>query len=309
MDYAYGVVTLIAIYSMLSVSLSLLIGHTGIFSMATAGIFGIGAYTEAILTVDLGWPFIPAMLVAIVAGVLVSAIAAIPTLRVSGDYFIVASLALQILIVNMIGNLDGLTGGTAGKVGVLRPEIGSLDFSSAESFLVLTLVIAALAIGVCAVVVHSPFGRVLRALHDDDTAAAAMAKKVVSPKLGVVFLVGAVGALAGGLYACYLQFLAPESFALNLSVVVVSMVVVGGTRSVLGCILGAALVVLLPELLQVVDFSANLAGPIQQAVFGALLVLFAFFRPGGLVPPGIVTRMRAKRAVDDRPRERIDVTV
>jgi branched-chain amino acid transport system permease protein len=299
--YTIGILTLIAIYSMLSVSLSLVIGHTGIFSMATAGIFGVGAYTSAILTVEEHWAFIPAMLVAIVAGVIVSAVAAVPTIRVSGDYFIVASLALQIVIVDLIGNFGSYTGGSVGLAGVLRPTIGSLRFQGPTSFFFLTLVVAVIAVVICAVAAHSPFGRVLRSLSDDEVASASLGNRVVLPKLTVVLLNGGVAAAAGVLYAAYIQFLSTSSFSLDLSVVVVSMVVIGGERSVIGCIIGAALVVLLPQWLQDLNISSTLAGPTEQAIFGALLVAIVFFRPSGLVPPGLVTRLRAGMAERGRP--------
>ncbi|MBX5469693.1 MAG: branched-chain amino acid ABC transporter permease [Thermoleophilaceae bacterium] len=282
MSWFQDLLPLIFIYAMLAVSLSLLLGHTGVFSMAHAALFGVGAYTYGVLTVKHGVPLLLACLAAVVACALVSALIAAPSLRVSGDYFVVASLGAQVVISDVLSNWDGVTGGPAGLPGILRPVIAGVDFSSDDSFLLLVAVISCLTVAVCAWVVRSPFGRTLHALRDDELAAAAMGKPTRRVKIIVATFAGGVAGLAGVLYSQYFFFLSPDTFVLSNSITVITMVVIGGMYTVTGSALGAAVILLLPELLKELDLEPSTAAALQQMIFGALLIAFMFVRPRGI---------------------------
>ncbi|HEY8466999.1 MAG TPA: branched-chain amino acid ABC transporter permease [Solirubrobacterales bacterium] len=288
---------LIFIYAMLSVSLSLLLGHTGIFSMAHAALFGVGAYTFGVLTVNYGWALLPACLVAMLACALVSALIAAPSLRVSGDYFVVASLGMQVVVSDVISNWDSVTGGPAGLPGVTRPIIFGIDFSSDAGFLLLVAAVACLTVAVCAWVVRSPFGRTLHAVRDDELAAAAMGKRTRTAKIVVATFAGAIAGLAGVLYAQYLFFLSPETFVLSTSITIITMMVIGGMYTVTGAALGAAVIIALPEVLKELDLEPATAAALQQMLFGALIMVFMFVRPQGLFGGigGGVSRLIARR--------------
>lgn len=273
---------LIFIYAMLSVSLSMLLGHTGVFSMAHAALFGVGAYTYAVLTVNYGWTLLPAGVAAIVACALVSALIAAPSLRISGDYFVVASLGIQVVVSDVISNWDAVTGGPGGLPGVVRPVIAGIDFGSDESFLALVAVIACLTIAVCARVTLSPFGRTLHAIRDDELAAAAMGKRTRRAKIIVATFAGGVAGFAGILYAQYLFFLSPDTFVLATSITIITMTVIGGMYTVVGSALGAAVIIALPELFKEFNLDPATSAAIQQMLFGALLMAFMFVRPQGL---------------------------
>lgn len=273
---------LIFVYAMLAVSLSLLLGHTGIFSMAHAALFGVGAYTYGVLTVNYDWALLPACVAAMLACALVSALIAAPSLRVSGDYFVVASLGMQVVVSDVISNWDAVTGGPAGLPGVTRPVIAGIDFSSDEGFLLLVAAVACLTVAVCAWVVRSPFGRTLHAIRDDELAAAAMGKRTRSAKIIVAVFAGAIAGLAGVLYAQYLFFLSPDTFVLSTSITIITMMIIGGMYTVTGSALGAAVIIALPEVLKELDLEPATAAAVQQMLFGALLMAFMFVRPQGL---------------------------
>jgi branched-chain amino acid transport system permease protein len=294
-EYFLSVATLIAIYAILSVSLSLLVGHTGIFSMAHAALFGVGAYTYAVLTVQFGWGPGPALLVAVLLAALAGAVMAVPSLRVSGDYFLVASFALQVVAGSVFENWTSVTGGTGGIPGILRPTMGPLDFGDGGAFLGLCVVVALLVTAVSLWLVRSPYGRMLHVVRDDEVVAATLGKPVRFAKVSVTVLSGAFAGLAGVLYAQYLLYLSPGTFEVATSVSIITMVVLGGMTSVLGSVIGAAVIVLIPQGLRELDIASSAAGPLEQVLFGLLLIVLMFVRPQGLLGG----RRRPPAAKDD----------
>lgn len=289
---------LIFIYAMLAVSLGLLLGHTGVFSMAHAAIFGTGAYTFGVLTVDHGWTLVPACLAAIVVCASVSALIAAPSLRVSGDYFVVASLGMQIVVSDVISNWDAVTGGPAGLPGIVRPIIAGFDITSDLRFLLFVAVVSCVTIALCGWVVSSPFGKTLHAIRDDELAAAAMGKQTRRAKIVIAVFSGAVAGLAGALYAQYLFFLSPDTFVLATSITIITMIVIGGMYSVTASALGAAVIIAVPEILREIQLEPAAAAAIQQMLFGALLMIFMFVRPQGLfggVGTAVMNLLSARR--------------
>ena len=293
--YVLSIATLIAIYAILSVSLSLLVGHTGIFSMAHAALFGVGAYTYAVLTVQFGWAPGPALVVALLLAALAGAVMAIPSLRVSGDYFLVASFALQVVAGSVFENWTSVTGGTGGIPGIERPAMGPLDFGDSGAFLGLAVVVALLVVAVSLWLVRSPYGRMLHVVRDDEVVAATLGKPVRFAKVSVTVLAGAFAGLAGVLYAQYLLYLSPGTFEVATSVSIITMVVLGGMTSVVGAVIGAAVIVLIPQGLRQLDIASSVAGPLEQVFFGLLLILLMFVRPQGLLGG---SRRRPTRSAD-----------
>lgn len=301
-DYVLSVGTLIAIYSILAVSLGLLVGHTGIFSMAHAALFGVGAYAYAVLTVQYAWGPGPALLAAVVLAALAGAVMAVPSLRVSGDYFLVASFALQVVAASVFENWTSVTGGTGGIPGIQRPALGALDFGENGPFLGLTVVVAVLVAAVSMWLVRSPYGRMLHVVRDDEVVAATLGKPVRFAKISVTVLSGAFAGLAGVLYAQYLLYLSPGTFEVATSVIIITMVVLGGMTSVVGSVIGAAVIVLIPQGLQRLDLG-SVAGPLEQVFFGALLIVLMFVRPQGLLggdrPPARARRSRTGGSAEE----------
>jgi branched-chain amino acid transport system permease protein len=282
-EYVLSIATLIAIYAILSSSLGLLVGHTGIFSMAHAALFGVGAYGFASLTVKAGWSVLPAVLAALLLSAVAGGVMAVPSLRVSGDYFLVASFALQVVAASVFENWKSVTGGTGGIPGISRPTVGPVDFGDNDAFLALSVVVALAVVLTSLWVVRAPYGRMLHVIRDDEVVAATLGKPVRNAKVAVTVLAGAFAGLAGVLYAQYLLYLSPGTFEVATSVAIITMVVLGGMTSVVGSVIGAAVIVLIPQGLQQLDLGSSVAGPLQQVLFGVLLIVLMFVRPQGLL--------------------------
>jgi branched-chain amino acid transport system permease protein len=293
-----SLLTSISIFGILAVSLGMLTGHLGIFSMAHAALFGIGAYTFAFLTVKAEWDQIPAAILAVVVAGLGGIIMAIPALRVTGDYFLVASFALQVVATSVFENWTPVTGGTAGIPAIERPAVGSITFQGNASFLSICILALVLITALTWFVVRSPFGRMLHVIRDDETVAATMGKPIIKTKLVVTMVSGMFAGVAGVLYGQYLQYISPGSFEIATSVAIITMIVVGGMTSVIGTVVGAAIITLIPELFKLISLPTAIAGPMEQVFFGLLLIVLMFVRPQGMFGER-VNRRRAKTLMGD----------
>jgi branched-chain amino acid transport system permease protein len=174
---------MVGIYAILALSLNLLIGYSGIFSLAHAAIYGIGAYASALVALKLGFGFWGGLVIAAGVGALASALVAIPSLRVSGDYYVVASFGLQVVMLAVFMNWTDLTNGHAGLPGIPRPVVFGWVIDEPFKYVVLAAALAAFAYAVCHRLTRSAFGRVLQAIRDDEIAAQAMGKNVVLVKI------------------------------------------------------------------------------------------------------------------------------
>jgi branched-chain amino acid transport system permease protein len=281
-DYVVHVLINIALYAILGVSFNLLLGYTGLFAVSHAAFFGIGAYASALLALHTGLGFLWGMALGIVVAGLVGAVIALPALRVSGDYLVIVSFGLQTIVFSVMLNWQDVTRGVAGLPGIPRPGLLGWKVTTPSQYLVLFLVFAALCLLVAHRLTHSPFGRVLKAIREDEVATQALGKNITRFKVLVFVVAGALAAVAGNLYAHYITFINPFSFTLEESIFIMAVVIVGGAGNLWGSILGAAVLVIMPESLRFLQVPPTVSGAIRQLVYGVLLVLFMRFRPQGL---------------------------
>lgn len=289
--YIAHYLVMVGIYTILAVSLNLLVGYAGIFSLAHAAVYGIGAYASALVALKLGLGFWGGLVVAAVAGACAAALVGIPSLRVAGDYYIVASFGLQVVILTVFMNWTDLTNGHAGLVGIPRPRVFGLVIDNPFKYVVLSLALAALTYAVCQRLTGSAFGRTLRAVREDEIAAQATGKNVVLVKIVITTISSALGALGGSLYAHYITYINPSSFTLDESIFIASLVILGGTERLAGPVVGAFILLAVPEALKFLAIPDTVAAPTRQILYGGLLILFMFVRP-----EGILGRARAKSA-------------
>ena len=283
MDYVIHLAIVILLYAALTVSLDLLIGHTGIFSFAHAALYGIGAYATAILTVYAGWNWFPAMLAAVAVGVAVALLLGIPTLRLGGDYFILALFGFQSIVLTTIVNWEDLTNGSFGIRNIPRPSIGPLSFESGPGILLFVAAVVGFVMFVHWRFASSPMRAMLHAVRDDETVAGALGIDVLRAKVTVFAIAGGFAALTGALTAFYLRFVDVTSFSLFTMILLLAMVFVGGSRSLWGAMVGPAVLLLFPEIFRFVGQTSLPIAFIQQLLYGLLLVLLMLFRPEGLV--------------------------
>jgi branched-chain amino acid transport system permease protein len=289
--YLAHYLVMVGIYTILAVSLNLLVGYAGIFSLAHAAVYGIGAYASALVALKLGMGFWGGLIVAAVAGACAAALVGIPSLRVAGDYYIVASFGLQVVILTVFMNWTDLTNGHAGLAGIPRPRVFGLVIDNPFKYVVLSLALAALTYAICRRLTGSAFGRTLRAVREDEIAAQATGKNVVLVKIVITTISSALGALGGSLYAHYITYINPSSFTLDESIFITSLVILGGTERLAGPVVGAFILLAVPEALKFLAIPDTVAAPMRQILYGGLLILFMFVRP-----EGILGRARAKSA-------------
>ena len=280
-DYLCHIGIIVCIYSILSMSLDLLVGHTGLMSVAHAAFYGIGAYVSALVSLRVGFSFPVALIISTVGTAAASIFVALVSARLRGDRFVLATLSIQMIVLALFNNLVGATGGPFGLSSIPRPIVLGRSISSSCEFLVLALALAGLAFGVARRIIASSLGRVLRGVRDDETFIQALGKDVVRAKLIAVGISAALASWAGALYAHYVTYIDPTSFTVMESVLVLSMVIIGGAGSSFGPLVGALFLVLLPEGLRFLGLPNAVAANVRQVLYGLLLVGVLMLRPRG----------------------------
>lgn len=283
MEYLLHILIMICIYVILGQSLNLLIGYTGLLSIAQAAFYGVGAYVAAIMSLKLGIPFLLNLVCAIAISSLFGALIGIPSLRLKGDYFVIVTLGFQMITFSVLNNCVSLTGGPMGLPGIPQPSVFGWVISSHIEFLLLVAVFAVLVFWLCKCIIKSPFGRVLTAIREDEVFALAAGKNVAVYKVAVFAIGSGMAAIAGALYAHYISFIDPTSFTVMESIFIISIVIIGGAGSLWGPVVGAVLLVMLPEALRFVGMPSSIAANMRQILYGGLLVAFMMWRPQGLI--------------------------
>ena len=284
MDFLYSYLALAAIYVMLGLSTNLLVGIVGIFSVSQAAVFGVGAYIVAhfLMAMD-PLSFLPALAIAMVCCITLNILVTLPSLRVSGDYFVVTSFGIQLLATAVFTNWTAGTGGANGLPGIPPPDVFGHELDSTFQLMALCLCGLLLACGCFWLIMRAPFGRLLRAIREDELAVAAAGKNVLRAKVSAAALAGAFAGMAGGMYATFLSFIDPSSFDLDASILLLTMVVVGGARTLAGSIVGPFLLLAMPQALSMLDIPTTIAAAARQLIYGVLLIAFMLFRPQGLL--------------------------
>ena len=273
-SYASQVAITAMIFVILAASLNLITGSAGLLSLGHAAFFGVGAYTAALLSTRFGWPFWATLPFAAAAAAAIGAIVAVPTMRLTSIYFAVATLGIGEMIYVTLLNWVGLTRGPMG----IR-SIPAIHVFGQQGMVVQLLATAAVMLAVLWIVhrvVHSYWGNALRALREDDACADAMGIDVGRLKLQSFGLACALAGAAGALFAHTTGYISPESFRFGESILVLSMIVIGGLGSLYGSVIGAVLLSVLPEVLR--DL-----GHWRMIVVGIVLFAAILFLPKGLV--------------------------
>jgi branched-chain amino acid transport system permease protein len=283
--YVIHVAALVGIYCILNLGLNITIGFTGLLDLGFMAFYAIGAYTAALLSIA-GLSFWLVLPVCIIVGGLVRLAIGTPVLRLRGDYLAIVTLAFGEITRLVANNLDSITNGPKGLPGVGQ-KIGEVNFFGIVfqddiQFYYLILFFVILSIIVTYRLEHSRMGRALVAIREDELAAELSGINVARVK-GIAFaLSGMFGALAGAIYAHWIGFITPEMFTFWESVLLVSMIVVGGMGNIAGVLLGTVLLVGVPEVLRsslgtkFVDY--------RMLLFGITMILVIIFRPQGLLP-------------------------
>jgi branched-chain amino acid transport system permease protein len=283
MEYLLHIAILICIFSILAVSLDLVAGHGGFLSISQAAFYGLGAYTSALLAVQVGIPFCMSILAGMIVAFLASFVVSLPSLRLHGDYFVIATFGFQMILFSVFNNWMRITHGPLGIPGIPQPVIFGWHATSHLDFLILAVAFSCFGYFVVYRLTSSPFGRVLHAIRQDEVLAKALGKNTLYFKVTAFAVSAALAASAGSLYAHYITYIDPTSFTVMESILIISMVIIGGAGSTWGPLVGAVVLVTLPEVLRFVGLPSAAAANLRQIIYGSLLVIMMMFRPRGLM--------------------------
>ena len=283
MEYLIHLAILVGIYATLGVSLNLVVGYTGLLSITQAAFYGIGSYATAILLTGFGMNFFLSVIIGIAITIVVSFAIGFVLSRFRGDFFALGSFGFNIIIYSIFLNWQDLTRGPLGIPGIARPKLFGFSFTENFHFLILVAVIVTIIYLISRYIVNSSFGRVLKAIREDEEAIAVFGYNTLFYKLAIFVIGAAIASVAGSLFATYITFIDPSTFVLNESIFILAIIILGGLANLRGSVLGAVILILLPEILRFVGFPSDIAAQMRQLVYGVLLIVLMMYRPQGLV--------------------------
>lgn len=260
---------------------NLIQGYTGYVSIVQAGFMGIGAYSTALMGIHFGWPVWMTITLAPIVTALFAVVTGYPSLRVKGHYFAIVTLAFNMVIFIVLLNFTELTNGEAGLTGIPKP--GLLNFEDRKVYYYFVLIVAVFITVVSALIVRSRVGQILIAIRQNEDLVSAIGITTWKYKLFAFVTSAMFAGLAGALYAHYQSFINPEIFSVAQSLDAILAVIVGGSGTIAGPIVGAFIVVFLPEYLRFAD-------SFRLIIYGLILVLSTIFMPRGIV--GVVSDIR-----------------
>ena len=282
-NYLIHLLILVGIYSILVISLNLAMGFTGLLNIGHVAFYGIGAYTSALLTLNLHFPFWIAIIISGIIASLFGLILAAPTLKLKGDYLALATLGFAIIIESIFKNWTSLTRGPLGIPGIPHPSLFGFEFSSLFSYLILVIIFVLITYFVIERLVKAPFGNILKAVREDEMVTKTLGKNTFKYKTLALVISAFFAGIAGSLYAHYITFIDPSSFSVLESILIVSMLIVRRTASNKGAILGALILILLPEPLRFLSLPSSMIGALRQMIYAVLLILLIIKRPQGIL--------------------------
>ena len=274
--YIINVLVFVGIYTILAVALNLLLGLAGQISLGQAAFFGLGAYISGVLTATHAANPWVAMVIAVIAVGIIAFVLGFPILKLRGHYLAMATLGMGIIVYIVFNETIDITGGPSGLSGIPNLSICGVIFNSDMKNYYLVWFFAIVTILLSVNLSTSRIGRALRAIHDSEAAARILGVNVRLLKVQIFTISGIFSALAGSLYAHTVQFISPASFGFNVSIELLTMVIIGGLGSIYGSFLGAAILTLLPELFRTFQ-------DYDIVVYGIVLIVMTMFMPGGLV--------------------------
>ena len=267
---------IVLLYVVLALSLNLVLGFAGQLSIGHSAFYAVGAYTTAILTVSFKVPFAVAFILSAVIAGIFGLLLGIPTLRLNGDYLAITTIGFGEILRLVLINWTSFTKGPAGIPGIPSPSILGVAIKTNIGFFYMGLVMVVITVFISIRLLNSRLGRGLIAVKDDEIAAEAMGINPTYLKILAFVLGAAIAGMAGSFFASFIHYVNPDNFNYMESVVMLTMVVLGGVGSIPGVIVGAAILAILPEALR--DISSY-----RYAIYGLLLVMMMIIRPQGMI--------------------------
>ncbi len=299
MELQISYLNLILIFAIFALSLNLLLGYTGQVSVAHAAFGAVGGYSLAYLLINHGVSLALGSLLAVVLSAAVGLLVGIPALRLSTEFLILLTLAVQTIIITLVTTSSSF-GGTYGLQNVQGFTLFGKTLILPSDYLLLFIALTVIVYLVVRRLGESPYGRVLRGIREDEAACRSLGKNVFAYKLTVFAVTAGMAGLAGAMLVTQNQLASPSLFSFDQSTAIVAMVILGGTGNLVGSIVGATVLVLLTPFFQnVLNFSPDVASLWRLIAYGAVLVVVMLVRPQGLLPEGR-TPLRIARGLGRR---------
>lgn len=285
MEYVLHIGIMLCIYIILVLSTNLTVGMANLLTMCQAAFYGIGAYIGTYFLMQFNLPFVVIALLVMLATGVTSLLVSYASVKLKGDYFILATLGFQMIIYTILYNWVSVTRGPYGIPGIPSIKLfGIWSLDGIYAYFFFALVLAVIVALIFNRLQRSPFGRMLKAIRTDELSAKALGRNTVRLKAWAFFISAAFAGVAGLVYASYVSYIDPTSFTLDESIFIITALFIGGIGSrVWGPVAGAAVVVILPELLRFVGLPDAVAANLRQVIYGLVLIVLMFVRPQGLL--------------------------
>lgn len=281
-EYVIFLLISIVIYTVLVQSYNLVLGYIGSLHLGHIGFYAVGAYTSALLTIN-GVPFLISLLTATAMGALVGFLVGLPSMRLKRDYLAIATLAFGEIIRLTAANWISLTNGPLGITKIPRPTIFGYVFQSSTSTLLLYLLLAGIAQFIMYKIIHSPYGKVIETIREDELASRALGKNTTRIKLQVFTISAGFAAFAGCLYAHAFNYIDPTLYKISETATLLIMVILGGLGNFWGAIAGAFGTYFIFEPIRFLPISATILGPLRRFLYAITFIIIILFRPQGLI--------------------------
>lgn len=278
----YHILFMCEIYIILTLSANLVSGYTGLLSFAYAAFYGISAYLTALIMKNYGLNYFLVLPIAILFNIVVSLIITYFSFKLKNLYFIIATIAFQVIIYGILYNWDNITGGSDGISEIPGVTILGYSLNNTVDYPILGGFFMVLILGFFIYFRKTPFIRLLECIRDHELETISLGKNINYYKFVCISISSAFMAISGSLYAVYNNFIEAKSFTLDESILIISMILIGGTGNIIGPIFGACFFVLLPEIIRLFPIVSYQGASIQMIIYGLIMILVVRFRPNGL---------------------------
>ena len=279
--YVWHVLIMVCIYAVLAASLNLAMGYAGLLNLGHAAFFGIGAYSSALLS-GAGMPFPAAFLLSGAFAGASGFLLFFAVRKLKRDYLALATLGFSFVVYSALLNWTFVTRGPLGIPGIAKPSLFGLSLLSGGAYFLFALAVAAASILIIRAIVESPFGRLLQAGRDDEARLSVLGKDAAAAKCRAMVLSAFFAGIAGSLFAHYISYIEPGSFALAEIILIMTIVIVGGLASLKGSVVAAFVIIGVAESLRLLSLPSEIVGPGRQIIYAAILIGILMFRPRGI---------------------------
>ncbi len=281
MSYIIHIVILLQIYIILALSLNLVSGTTGLLSLAQGAMYGLGAYTSAIISTKFHLDFFTVLPLSLSIGLFAGLIIGFFASRLRGLYFALTTLGFQVVLFSIFQNAN-LTGGPFGITGIAKPSIGGYIFTAGHDFLIISSFFLALSLLFFFGLGKMPLQRCFECVRDDELGFKSLGKNTKHFKYISLAIAGIFSSIAGSLYASYMTFIDASSFTVDESIIILAICILGGSGTIAGSIAGATIYLIVPEILRFLSLPDHVSTSLRLILFSLLLIIIVRYRPKGL---------------------------